>query len=105
MKKFNLKDYIYLSVIISIIFFAIFTITKGNYAYGSTIDWSDQHYNIPDYFRNLFYETKQLIPSFSFNIGAGENIFYLSYYGLLSPIILISYLLPMISMSTYIMAE
>ena len=41
--------------------------------------------------------------SFAFNLGAGENIYNLSYYGLLSPIILISYLLPFIPMYIYML--
>ena len=48
--------------------------------------------------------TKQgtFFPSFAPNIGCGENIYNLSYYGLYSPIILFSYLLPFVKMSTYI---
>lgn len=71
--------------------------------YGSQTDWASQHYAIPEYFRTLFYDTGKLIPSYAPNIGGGENIFSLSYYGLLSPIILPSYLLPFVSMGTYIM--
>lgn len=71
--------------------------------YGSQTDWASQHYAIPEYFRTLFYDTGQLIPSYAPNIGGGENIFSLSYYGLLSPLILPSYLLPFVPMGTYIM--
>ena len=81
----------------------VFIITKfGKYYYGSVIDWNCQHYMIPDYFRKLFYKTKDIFPDFAMNLGSGQNIYYLSYYGLLSPIILFSYLLPFISMKTYI---
>ena len=102
MKKLNKYDWIYIVLSIILIVSVTIYLTKDGYIYGSTTDWTDQHYNIPDYFRNLFYQTKQLVPSYAFNIGAGENIFYLSYYGLLSPIILFSYFLPMVSMSNYI---
>lgn len=71
--------------------------------YGSSLDWSSQHYAIPEYFRTLFYKTGDLFPSLGANIGAGENIFSLSYYGLFSPVILPSYLLPWVDMATYIM--
>jgi uncharacterized membrane protein YfhO len=36
------------------------------------------------------------------NIGAGENAYYLSYYGLLNPFILVSYLLPFVKMIDYL---
>ncbi|MBR6046184.1 MAG: YfhO family protein [Ruminococcus sp.] len=72
------------------------------YAFGSSLDWSSQHYALPDMFRTLFYDTGELFPSFAPNIGAGENIYYFSYYGLLSPVILLSYALPFVKMSVYI---
>ncbi len=88
-----------------IIFYGIFLILLflgTNKIYGSNIDWFNQHVTIPEYFRNLFYETGNLIPNFAFNLGAGQNIFNFSYYGLLSPIILISYFFPFLKMSVYI---
>lgn len=73
-----------------------------DYAFGSGLDWSNQHYAIPDSFRKLFYETGELFPSFAPNLGAGENIYYFSYYGLYSPVIMLSYLMPQVSMALYI---
>ena len=72
------------------------------YAYGSKLDWSAQHFAIPDIFRKQFYETGNLFPSFVFNVGAGENIYNLSYYGLYSPIIMLGYLFPFVPMYIYI---
>ena len=46
----------------------------------------------------LFYDTKDLFPNFAANLGAGENIYNFSYYGLYSPIILFSYLLPFVQL-------
>lgn len=78
-------------------------ITKfGKTLYGSVLDWNCQHYLIPDYFRKLFYKTHNLFPAFAFNLGGGQNIFNFSYYGYASPVILLSYLFPFISMKTYI---
>lgn len=74
-----------------------------NNVYGSKTDFINQHIVISQYFRQIFYQTQNLLPNFVFNLGAGQNIFNYSYYGLLSPIILISYLLPFVKMSTYIM--
>lgn len=69
---------------------------------GSQVDWDSQHWIFPEYFRTLFYETKDLFPSFAFNIGAGQNIYNMSYYGLLSPVVLLSYLFPFVKMVNYI---
>lgn len=92
------------NLILVIIYLLIISIKSrlGNYILGSTTDFETQHYLIPEYFRNLFYETGDLFPNFAFNLGGGQNIYYLSYYGLFSPIILISYLLPMIEMLDYL---
>lgn len=72
------------------------------YIFGSKTDWLGQHIVFPDYFRNLFYQTGDLFPSFSMHLGGGQNIFNFSYYGLFNPIILISYLLPFVPMRDYI---
>ncbi len=99
MKK---RDYFNLSLIISIVFFIIL-ITKRFNLYGSEVDWLSQHSVLPEYFRNLFYETKNLFPNFAPHIGAGQNIYNFSYYGFLNPLILISYFLPFVKMVDYIM--
>ena len=98
MKKLKKNDYINLIILISTFIIIILILTKFNYIYGSKKDWTNQHYIIPEYFRQLFYATKQVIPSFAFNLGGGQNIFNLSYYGLFSPYIILSYFLPFISM-------
>lgn len=104
MKKTKLikKDYINITILSALYLLVALIITHGQYVYGSTVDWGIQHYAIPEYFRNLFYDTGNLFPQFAPNLGAGQNIFYFAYYGLLSPIILFSYLLPFIEMSNYI---
>lgn len=103
MKKNNKKDYISFLIIIALVLTYVLVVTKGfKYIYGSTVDWDCQHWAIPEYFRNLFYSSGKILPNFAFNIGNGQNIFYLSYYGLLSPIILLSYLFPFIKMIDYI---
>ena len=102
MNKDAKKDYINILVLIILFFLILFSMIGFNYVNGSTVDWDSQHVVIPDYFRKLFYDTKDLFPSFAFNLGSGENIYNLSYYGLLSPFILFSYLLPNVSMINYI---
>lgn len=90
-------------LIITIVYLVIVSlITKNKYLFASTTDYETQHYLLPEYFRNLFYDTKKLIPDFAMNLGGGQNIFYFSYYGLLSPIILLSYLFPKVAMIDYL---
>lgn len=98
MKK---KDYIYIGIIWAIILVLIIVLAIQGKAYASVIDWSNQHYVLPEYFRNLFYDNGKLFPLFSMNLGMGQNIFYFSYYGFLSPIVLCSYILPFIPMCYY----
>lgn len=87
-------------IILSILL--ILLVIPDNSIFGSSIDWSTQHIIFPDYFRKLFYKTLNFFPSFALSIGAGQNIYNFSYYGFLSPLLLISYLLPFISMKDYI---
>ncbi len=90
-------------IVLSAVFLlTVLAVTRLRYAYGSTLDWCSQHYVFPDYFRNLFYETGELFPEFAPHIGAGENIYYFSYYGLFSPAVMLSYLLPYVDMKEYI---
>lgn len=70
--------------------------------YGALVDWNSQHFSIPEYFRTQFYDTGDLFPNFAFHIGGGQNIYNFAYYGLCNPLIWVSYLLPWISMSSYI---
>ncbi len=103
LKNKNKKDFINLLILLAIFLILILVITRFKFMYGSTLDWQTQHYAFKEYFRNLFYETFNLFPSFAFNLGAGENIYNMSYYGFLSPITLISYFLPFIKMIDYVM--
>ena len=105
MKKIlNRKDFAAIGILLFLSLAVMLSCLLRKNVYGSQEDWASQHYAIPEYFRMLFYNTHQLFPSYAPNIGAGENIYVLSYYGLYSPIILISYLLPFLSMGMYIMA-
>ena len=103
MKKFlNQKDLLAnLIFILSFLIIYLF-LTKDNHLFASTTDFAQQHYLIPEYLRTLFYETHDLFPDFAPNIGSGQNIYYLSYYGLFNPYILLSYLFPKIEMINYL---
>lgn len=94
-------DYSYLIVILFCLV-EVLLISSGNRIFGSTIDWLPQHIAFPDYFRQLFYKTHNFLPSFAFSLGAGQNIYNFSYYGLYNPLIIFSFFFPFIKMSTYI---
>lgn len=96
LKKYSAEIFITLAVLLIVLINTRFT-----NMFGSNTDWLNQHTIYPEYFRQTFYQTGKLIPNLALNYGAGENIFNFSYYGLLSPIILPSYLLPFIDMVTY----
>jgi len=102
MKRINKRDKIYLLILTIIFILVILYILKDGTLYGSILDWNNQHSIIPDYFRTLFYKTHKILPNLALNLGSGQNIYNYAYYGLLNPIILISYLLPFITMKTYI---
>lgn len=77
----------------------------GRYGiFGAKVDWLSQHSVLPDYFRQQFYATGKLFPEFAANLGGGQNIYHFAYYGLYSPLILPSYLLPFVKISDYIMS-
>ena len=93
-----------ISVLTLIIISLVIVLILVNFTnfFGSKKDWISQHVMFPDYLRKLFYDTGDIFPNFAFNLGGGQNIYNISYYGLFNPIILISYLLPFVSMITYI---
>ena len=69
---------------------------------GSSMDFLNQHIVFPNYLREVFYSSGKIIPDFMIHIGSGQNVFNIAYYGLLNPIIMISYLFPFIRMLDYI---
>ena len=102
MNKLTKKDYHYLIFLIISFILLIFILFNKTYYFDPISTWITKYIPIPEYFRTLFYNTKDLIPDFAFNLSNGQNIYNYSTYGFLSPIILVSYLLPNISMSSYI---
>lgn len=101
-KNIITKKDILFNLILILTFLTIYLIlTRNNHLFASVTDFKYQHYLIPEYFRTLFYDTHDLFPDFALNLGSGQNIYYLSYYGLLNPFILLSYLFPNIKMIDY----
>lgn len=99
------RDYKNIFILLGIALGSILLIFIIGNIFGSNMDFINQHAVLPEYFREYFYTNHKLIPEIFYNLGAGENAFNFSYYGLLSPVILISYLLPFISMRNYIMGS
>ena len=88
--------------LLTLFFTWLFCLRHG--LFGAKVDWVSQHSVLPDYFRRQFYETGSLFPEFAANIGGGQNIYNFSYYGLLSPVILPSYLFPFVEMGDYMLS-
>ncbi len=89
---------IYPAFLTLFIFFCILAILPEHALFGSEGDWFSQHVAIAEQFRTIFYATGQMIPDLS-PAGAGSNIYDFSYYGLLRPDVLISFLLPKVPMA------
>lgn len=70
--------------------------------WGSVTDWSCQHFAIPEYLRMRFYETRDFFPDFAMQLGCGQNIYDLAYYGIMNPLFLPAYFMPWMTMATYI---
>ena len=104
-KYFNKENIIALFSYIVTFLIILLIITHKTNSFASTTDFDSQHFLIPEYFRNLFYQTHDLLPDFAMNLSGGVNIYYLSYYGLLSPIILLSYLMPNVPMYLYVIVS
>ena len=85
------------------LFFCWFEIGRFG-IFGSSVDWISQHSVIPEHFRQQFYATGELFPEFAPGLGGGQNLYNFAYYGLYSPLILPSYLLPSVRMGDYLMA-
>lgn len=103
MKKIvKYKDYILLA---GFTLFFCWLLVFRHGMFGANVDWISQHSVFPDYFRRLFYETRQLCPNFAMNIGGGQNIYNFAYYGLYNPVLMLSYLLPSVDMGTYLMCS
>ncbi len=90
------------AAVTAVLLIAIACLMGTKYRYGSAVDWASQHSVLPDVFRQHFYQTGELMPDFLPEIGAGQNAFNFAYYGMMNPVILPSYLLPWVSMVTYV---
>lgn len=100
--KQNKNDVYALGGLCGILAIFIFLLMRGGYLFGSNLDWVNQHAVLPELFRQQFYDTKEFFPSLALQLGGGQNIYYFAYYGLNSPVILLSYFLPFVPMHLYL---
>ena len=96
MKK---RDKFYITILLLLPI--LFVLCVSTYSmYGSKLDWLSQHVSLADYFR----QTKQLLPDSFENLQGQTNAFSFSYYGLLRPDVLISYLFLNVPTSFFIIS-
>ncbi len=98
-----LQKYRYPILLVSIAAILLLLVTPEGFIFGSNLDWLSQHVSIADHLRKSFWETGSLFLDYS-SLGAGTNIYDFAYYGFLRPDVLISYLLPTVSMKTIIIS-
>lgn len=94
--------YEFMLTLIFIITITTIFIFSGAGVWGSETDWINQHFAIPEYFRTRFYSTGNIFPDFALQLGGGQNIYNLAYYGIFNPLYFPAYLMPWIRMSDYI---
>ncbi len=98
-KRYNYEIILTFIFVIMLIIVFVFS---GADAWGSETDWINQHFAIPEYFRTRFYSTGDIFPDFALQLGGGQNIYNLAYYGIFNPLYFPAYLMPGLRMSEYI---
>ena len=102
LRSLRKRDVAVLCSITAVLLVVVLAMTGTTKLYGSIVDWVSQHSVLPEYYRQTFYETGEFLPEFAFQLGGGQNAYYFGYYGFLNPIYLPSYLMPDVSMVTYL---
>lgn len=68
----------------------------NNGVFGSNEDWINQHVILADFIRQDFFNTGNIFPDYTLLLGGGINYSDISYYGIMRPEIIISFLFPFI---------
>lgn len=89
---------IFLTTILSVLF-----LVRNGHILGFGGDWFLQSVSFYEYFRDLLYETGDFFPNLAPHIGGGQNIYYIAYYGLFSPYLLLFYCLPFVRAGDFLM--
>lgn len=85
------------------VFYRVKEINNG--VFGGGIDWPSQHLVFIDFLRQNFWNTGEIFPDFTLLLGGGINFADLSYYGVMRPEVLISYLFPSIPSYTWVIVS
>lgn len=92
------------------LFLTLITITLAllimpdNHLFGSNTDWLEQHIVLGDYLRQAMLKNKSMFLDFALELGAGQNIYNISYYGLFRFDVLIGCLLKSIAMKDIVIS-
>lgn len=97
MKTKNKKNLLYIILTIIVSLLIILTIS----IYNST-NYLQEEISTIEYLRSLYYNNFNLIPDFATNLKNGISTYNLIEYGFLSPIVLLSYLFPFLSIKVYL---
>ena len=97
MKTKNKKNLLYITLTIIVSLLIMLTIS----IYNST-NYLKEEISTIEYIRTLYYNNFNLIPDFATNLKNGISTYSLIEYGFLSPIVLISYLLPFLNIKVYL---
>ena len=79
-------------------------VLRHGVVWGSDMDWSSQHFMIPEYLRMRFFGTGDHHPDFAIQLGGGQNIYNFAYYGIANPLYLPAYFMPSVNMAVYVQA-
>ncbi|OCN05305.1 hypothetical protein A4S06_09370 [Erysipelotrichaceae bacterium MTC7] len=90
------KNYLYVCIFVFACILPFF-LHENSTLFGSTTDYANQHIQIAKAIRQAVYD-QGLFPTFMEQLGAGQNIYNFSYYGLFRLDILLSLLLPSVDM-------
>lgn len=97
-----MKNYLKLAIVSFIIIIFMIMIIKGENDFGSITDYSVQHVYFFDYLKNQILKNGSIFLKFAGNLGAGQNIYNLSYYGLFSPYLLLAIIFNFVSTENFL---
>ncbi|MFV0274719.1 MAG: YfhO family protein [Bacilli bacterium] len=98
-----MKKEIILAILSSIIIIFIIFVLSMDVSFASSVDYSVQHVHFFDYLREQIINTKSIFLKFAPNLGSGQNIYNISYYGLLSPYLLLSIIFYFVNTKTFLL--
>lgn len=68
---------------------------------GDSSDFLSQHLKFFEYLRNNFWYSHDLFPQFNQSFGLGQSFVTMYYYGMYNPLLMLSYIIPLINPFSY----